>query len=103
VIVNNDLGLPFRETEIVHAGNRKFLLHHILNVEQPEEGIKRRIKKERPDVVVFGHTHKPMTWRYDGTLYFNPGYAGKQRFSEPRSVAILHCDEKEIRPEMHAL
>jgi predicted phosphodiesterase len=32
-------------------------------------------------------------------LFFNPGYAGKQRFELPRSVAVLHCDEQNIRPE----
>jgi len=26
-------------------------------------------------------------------LLFNPGYGGKQRFSLPRSVGILRCDE----------
>jgi predicted phosphodiesterase len=34
-----------------------------------------------------------------GVLFFNPGYSGKPRFGAERSVAILHCDEKAIRPE----
>jgi len=32
-------------------------------------------------------------------LFLNLGYAGKQRFALERSVAILHCDKGEIRPE----
>jgi predicted phosphodiesterase len=50
-------------------------------------------------VVVFGHTHKPFCETLEGTLYFNPGYAGKSRFGMERTAAILHCSEKEIRPE----
>ena len=51
------------------------------------------------DVIVFGHTHKPFFATIEGTLYFNPGYAGKSRFGMERSVAILHCDEKGIEPQ----
>ena len=54
---------------------------------------------ERDPVLVFGHTHKPFCETMGETLYFNPGYAGKSRFGMERSVAILHCDGKQIRPE----
>jgi predicted phosphodiesterase len=36
-------------------------------------------------------------------LYFNPGYAGKPRFNQARSVAILHCGPKNIRAEFFNL
>ena len=28
---NTDMGLPFKETEIIELGTRKFLIHHIVN------------------------------------------------------------------------
>src|SRR4051794_7089889 len=59
VLGNNDEGLSFKETEVVPLCGRKFLVHHIVNVRQPSETIARRIARERPDVVVFGHSHKP--------------------------------------------
>ena len=59
----------------------------------------RASRSERPDVVVFGHTHKKFAETVDGVLFFNPGYAGKPKFGAERSVAILHCDEKGIRHE----
>ena len=100
VIGNTDeAGLRLRETEIIELGGRKFLIHHILNPRAPEDGIKSRIAREQPDVVVFGHSHKPFCEKIGKTLYFNPGYAGKSRFGMERSVAILHCNAKEIRPE----
>jgi putative phosphoesterase len=99
VLGNTDEGLHYRETAVIELARRKFLVHHILDVRRPAEPIRRRIARERPDVVVFGHSHKPFNEQIGGTLYFNPGYAGKPRFNQPRSVAILHCDEAGVRPE----
>jgi len=47
----------------------------------------------------FGHTHKPFYQTIDGVIFFNPGYTGKSRFGMERTLAILYCDEKGIRPE----
>jgi uncharacterized protein len=100
VLGNTDeVGLRFRETEVLELDARKFLVHHIVNPQALEDGIKSRIRREKPDVVIFGHTHKPFNQMLGSTLYFNPGYAGKSRFGMERSVAILRCDEKGIRPE----
>jgi putative phosphoesterase len=74
-----------------------------VDVRAPADGIRRRIIRENPDVVVFGHSHKRFCENLGGTLYFNPGYAGKPRFGQPRSVAILHCDAKGITAEFHEL
>jgi predicted phosphodiesterase len=54
-------------------------------------------------VVVFGHSHRQFNEVTNGIRYFNPGYAGKPRFGQPRSVAILHCGPKTIRAEFHNL
>jgi uncharacterized protein len=99
VVGNNDPGLPFKETEVITLAGRKFLIHHIVNPLAPADKLKLRLAKERSDVVVFGHTHKPFCGTLGGILFFNPGYAGKPRFGAERSVAILHCDKKEIRQE----
>ncbi|EEF62408.1 metallophosphoesterase family protein [Pedosphaera parvula] len=99
VLGNTDVGLHYRQTEVVKLGGRKFLVHHIVDAQRPSEVLQRRLSRENPDVVVFGHTHKPFNELIGHTLYFNPGSAGKKRFSLPRTLAILHCDAKGIRPE----
>ena len=99
VLGNNDAGLTFKETELVKLADKKFLLHHIVNPRALAEKLAARIARETPDVVVFGHTHKKFAETVDGVLFFNPGYAGKPKFGAERSVAILHCDGKSIRPE----
>ncbi len=95
----DDPGFHFRQTEVVGVADRKFLVHHIVHPHESEEPVKERIQRERPDVVVFGHTHKPFCETIGGVLYFNPGYAGKSRFGLERSVAILKCEGKEIRAD----
>ena len=99
VIGNTDIGLSYRETEIVTLGGRKFFIHHIVNPHSLEDNLRIRLARERPDVVIFGHTHKTFSENVSRTLFFNPGYSGKPKFGLERSVAILHCDEKEIRTE----
>jgi uncharacterized protein len=99
VIGNTDEGLPLKETESVELGGRKFLVHHIVDPRDLSDAFKRRIKREKPDVIVFGHTHKRFCQMHGGILFFNPGYAGKQRFDLDRSVAILQWTDKGIRPD----
>jgi hypothetical protein len=40
-------------------------------------------------VVVSGHSHRPLVERRDGVLYVNPGSAGPRRFSLPIAIAEL--------------
>lgn len=100
---NTDVGLEFKETELVELDGRKFLVHHVVDVKAPADRIKSRIIRENPDVVVFGHTHKRFCETIGQTLYFNPGYAGKPKFKLPRSVAILTCDEAGITADYFEL
>lgn len=43
----------------------------------------------RTKVVIFGHSHEPCLALLQGTLFFNPGSAGKKRFSLPRCCGLL--------------
>ncbi len=103
VIGNTDSSSTFRLTEAVTLAGRKFLVHHIVEPHALKGPFQLRIARERPDVVVFGHTHKAFCETIGGVLFFNPGSAGKPRFGRGRTAAILHCEGKEIRPEFLAL
>lgn len=89
VIGNTDAGLPLHETETVMLADKKFLVHHIVTPGLGSPRIADRLRDEIPDVVVFGHTHKPFAQQFDRTLFFNPGYAGRQRFALQRTVALI--------------
>jgi putative phosphoesterase len=99
VLGNTDLGLSYAETEALTLAGKKFLVHHIVNPFAPSEKLEARLKRDRPDVVVFGHTHKRYSETFNGVLYFNPGYSGKSRQGADRSVAILHLSDSGIRHE----
>jgi predicted phosphodiesterase len=74
-------------------------VHHIVEPHSPGDQLQELITRERPEVIVFGHTHRPFCETIGGILYFNPGYAGKSRFNMPRSIALLHCTANGIRAE----
>jgi uncharacterized protein len=51
-------------------------------------------------LVVSGHSHRAaIEWR-GGTLFLNPGYAGRPRFGHPRSVARVTVRDGALEPEI---
>jgi len=58
---------------------------------------------EATRVVVFGHSHEPCLIALTQTLFFNPGSAGKRRFSLPRCCGLLEISSKEIKGLMVSL
>jgi uncharacterized protein len=48
-------------------------------------------------VVVSGHSHKPLVEERDGVLYVNPGSAGPRRFRLPIAVAELSVARDAVR------
>jgi putative phosphoesterase len=59
-------GAPLKFT---HAGLR-FLVCHL------DAPVKRHLASKACDIVVFGHTHRPLVELRDGVLLVNPGEAG---------------------------
>jgi len=95
--------VDFRETEVVSLAQKKFLVHHIVNPWALSEKVQKRMLKDHPDVVVFGHTHKPFAETVNGVLFLNTGYSGKPKFGTERSVAILNIDGSGVRHEFITL
>jgi putative phosphoesterase len=54
-------------------------------------------------VVVSGHTHKPMIKYSANTLYFNPGSASQRRHGGPLSVGRILISDKGLQPEIITL
>lgn len=95
------IGYPL--TKVVELAQQNFLVHHIVNPWSPGDTLGQRLAREKPAAVIFGHTHKPFAETINGVFFFNPGYAGKPKFGAARSVALLHLDGAEIRPEFFPL
>lgn len=67
------------------AGTRVMIAHDRKDRRLPAE-----IARHTPDVLVVGHSHKPLVEREGSLLVVNPGSAGPKRFSLPRTAGTLH-------------
>lgn len=82
------LGLP-QKLSLTFDGLRVHVSHgHELG--SPSPGA--LIRQYTADVIVYGHTHKPLIERHGDTLVVNPGAAGARRFNLQPSVALLTID-----------
>jgi putative phosphoesterase len=52
------------------------------------------------EIVVFGHSHQPVSERRNGVLWFNPGSAGPRRFRLPVSLGFLDFDGTGFREHL---
>ncbi len=52
-----------------------------------------------PQLVIFGHSHKPAAYEKQDIHFMNPGAAGRKRFSLPISVAMLEVNAGEWNVE----
>ena len=80
------LGAALPLTELVEVGGKVVYLLHILedlDLDPAAAGI---------DVVVYGHTHRPLVEERGGVLYVNPGSCGPRRFDLPVTIGRLTAD-----------
>ena len=103
VLGNNDIGMHYRETEVVELAGRRFLVHHIVQPTRLHDRLARSVAHHRPEFLVFGHTHLRHDSVVDGVRFLNPGYCGRPRFAQDRSVAVLELGTDEAILTWHLL
>lgn len=93
---NNDVAPPFErmpETILLPVGELRLLVIHDLGDRvKPRPRAGAALAREKPHIVVHGHSHRPGAAVHAGRLFVNPGSAGPQRFTLPRTAAILTVD-----------
>ena len=52
------------------------------------------------DLIVFGHSHKPLIERAGGTILFNPGSPTERRWNPHLGIGLLKISDAEIQPEL---
>lgn len=88
----------------LEIGGKKILVTHIIG--RPTKlnaATAGQIQADKPDVLIYGHTHLPTKELVDGVLMFNPGSAGPKRFDQPRCVGILEIHDGELRADWVSL
>jgi uncharacterized protein len=86
---------PYSET-VRLAGLSIYILHDIHDLQL--DPVPCRI-----DVMISGHSHRPLIETRSGVLYLNPGSAGPRRFNLPITLAILDLTEDGPKPTLHHL
>ena len=90
---NNDMGAwarHLKETELLELGSVRLLVIHDLSQ------LGTAARDARADVVVSGHSHKPLVERDGAVLFVNPGSAGPRRFKLPISAGELVVEAGEL-------
>jgi uncharacterized protein len=83
-------------TTVKLDGHHIYVLHSIADLDLDPEA-------HHIDVVISGHSHKPVIRESQGVLYLNPGSAGPRRFSLPITVAKLFLSVDTVRAEIVTL
>jgi len=59
-----------------------------------------RAFKPLPDVIIFGHSHKPLIEHREGVLLFNPGSATDRMFGKNCTYGIIEIRDGQLMPEI---
>ncbi len=90
--------LRFYPEEVVkEIGGKRIGIRHICgSPKSPNKATRAFIKREKLDLLIVGHSHIPVVGRVLGTLWLNPGAAGKSGHHDLRFAARLHITDGEI-------
>jgi putative phosphoesterase len=83
--------LPLEAFLEVH--DKRIAVRHIAgNPKRPNKATRDLIARERPDILIVGHSHIPVVAKVHGTLWINPGAAGREGFHDERFAARIYVD-----------
>jgi hypothetical protein len=79
------------------------VVHDLGARDHPRPPARAILARQRPEIVVHGHSHKAGAALFNGALFVNPGSAGPRRFSLPRTAAVLEVHGRRVRLELFDL
>ncbi len=82
---------PIRSKTIM-GGCRILVQHIVWERGGPSAELQALLGEDDVDLVIFGHTHRPLCRMVDETVFFNPGSCGPRRFNLPRTVGEVILD-----------
>lgn len=84
-------------------GRKICLMHGHGNPDNLIALLKKEFLEQKPDIIVFGHSHVPMNRYMGGILFFNPGSATDTVFAPYRSYGIIEICGGKIDAKIHKL
>jgi putative phosphoesterase len=97
---NNDAGAwahALRDDATLVVGNARIYVIHDVNAMRFDA------RARDVDVVISGHSHRPLVRERDGVTYVNPGSAGPRRFNLPISIGELVIAQDGVRANLVTL
>jgi uncharacterized protein len=79
------------------------LMHGYGNPDMLVNALKEEFFSQKPDIIIFGHSHVPMNKVIEGVLFFNPGSATDTVFAPYRSYGIIEIDKGVIKAEIRRI
>lgn len=90
--------------KIISACDKKIgLMHGYGNPDNLVSILKEEFSAQKPDIIVFGHSHVPMNKYIDDILFFNPGSATDTVFAPYRSYGIIEIANGKVKATIHKL
>ncbi len=83
-----------KDREVLSLGDVRIFVTHIGG--KPKEMRRFYPEVAHADVVIFGHSHRPLHLVNDNVIFFNPGSAGPRRFALPVTVGKIEVNEGKI-------
>jgi uncharacterized protein len=83
----------------IEAGSRTVLLLHGHHGKTALKAA-RAVAAPDIDLVVFGHSHKPLIEREGRTILFNPGSPTERRWNPHFGVGLVRVSDAEVEPEL---
>ena len=83
----------------VEAGSRMVLLLHGHHGKTALKAARAAASAEI-DLIVFGHSHKPLIDREGRTILFNPGSPTERRWNPHFGVGLVRVSDAEVEPEL---
>jgi predicted phosphodiesterase len=92
------------DQRIILADNEIFMTHNGGMLLRSPPSFRARVGSKRPNIFIWGHTHRSENRMIDGMLSLNPGPAGSPRAEHPSSAAIITLEPGETpRAEIFSL
>jgi len=64
------------------------------------DNVTETFKKQKLDIIIFGHSHAPFNKKIKGTLYFNPGSVSDTVHAPYRSFGVIEIKDGKIISEI---
>jgi len=101
----HDIRRELEDKKILNVEGKKIcIMHGYGHPDMLVDILKKEFFSEKPDIIVFGHSHVPKNEYIDGVLFFNPGSSTDTVFAPYRSYGIIEIDKNgKIGANIHKL